>query len=172
MTDWPTIISAHGAMLWRTAYRILNHRDDALDCCQDALLDAYEYSLTHKVDQWAALLTSMATRRAIDRLRKRIRARRIEGSIDDVAEPAANTGYAAQWAQASELVDRLRNALIDLPGKQAEVFWLHCIERSSHDDISRELAISPNESRVLLHRARSQLASILDTRHSDARRST
>ena len=67
MTDWPNIISVHEAMLWRTVYRVLNHRDDALDCCQEALLDAYKYAMNHEVEDWGALLTSLATRRAIDR---------------------------------------------------------------------------------------------------------
>ena len=67
MTDWHEIISAHEAMLWRTVYRVLNDRDDALDCCQEALLDAYKYSINREVDDWGALLTTLATRRAIDR---------------------------------------------------------------------------------------------------------
>ena len=40
MIDWPQIVAAHEAVLWRAAYRVLAHRDDALDCCQEALLDA------------------------------------------------------------------------------------------------------------------------------------
>lgn len=172
MTDWPTIITAHEAMLWQTVYRIVNNRDDALDCCQEALLDAYKYSLTHKVDRWEAFLKSLATRRAVDRLRQRVRARRIAISLNGIAEPAANRDCPAERAEASELMDRLRNALVDLPDKQAEVFWLSCVERSSHDEIGRQLAISANESRVLLHRARLKLASILDILHSDARSST
>lgn len=171
MTDWPTIISAHEAMLWRTTYRILNHHDDALECCQEALLEAYEYSLTHQVVRWEAFLTSLATRRAIDRLRQRIRARRTSAPLNDVTEPNADINCPVQRAEATELMDRLRNALIDLPAKQSEIFWLSCVERSSHEDIGRQLAISPNESRVLLHRARSQLASILATDHSEVRRS-
>jgi RNA polymerase sigma-70 factor (ECF subfamily) len=172
MSDWPTIISAHESTLWRTAFRILNHRDDALDCCQEALLDAYEYSLTHKVDRWGAILTSMVTRRAIDRLRKRIRARWTALPLDDVVEPAVEADCPGPLAEASELMDRLRHGLVDLPEKQAEVFWLNCIEGWSHEDIGRQLQISPNESRVLLHRARSHLASILDAPHFGAKRST
>lgn len=172
MTDWHEIISIHEAMLWRTVYRVLNHRDDALDCCQEALLDAYKYALNHEVDDWGALLTSLATRRAIDRLRKRVRARQILVSLNDAPEPATDADCPVQRAQASELMDRLRNVLAELPDKQAEVFWLGCVEGLSHEQIGLQLTISPNESRVLLHRARLQLASTLDSRHFDARRTT
>ena len=171
MTDWLTIISAHEAKLWRTAYRILNHRDDALDCCQQAIVDAYEYSLTHGVDQWGAFLTSLTTRRAIDRLRQRNRTRQVV-SLSDAGEPASDSECPAQQAEASELVDRVRAALVDLPQKQAEVFWLSCVEHASHDDIGQCLGISANESRVLLHRARSRLDSILNHQRSGARQKT
>jgi RNA polymerase sigma factor (sigma-70 family) len=170
MTDWHEIIAIHEAMLWRTVYRVLNHRDDALDCCQEALLDAYKYALNNEVDDWGALLTSMATRRAIDRLRQRIRARRLMVSLNDAHEPATDADCPVQRAEASELMNHLRILVIDLPDKQAEVFWLSCIEGFTHQQIGRELTISPNESRVLLHRARLQLASMLDSSHFDARR--
>ena len=169
-TDWCTIISAHEVLLWRTAYRILNHREDALDCCQQAVLDAYEYSLTHQVDQWGGLLTSLTVRRAIDRLRHRVRSRRMTASLEEVTEPLADGDGPVELAEASELIGRLRNALAALPDKQAEVFWLSCVEQSSHAEIGRLMAISPNESRVLLHRARAQLASMLDTGRLNAGR--
>lgn len=169
-TDWRTIISAHEVLLWRTAYRILNHREDALDCCQQAVLDAYEYSLTRQVDQWGGLLTSMTVRRAIDRLRHRVRSRRMTTPLEEVAEPQVDGEDPAELAEASELMDRLRTAVATLPDKQAEVFWLSCVEQSSHAEIGRLMAITPNESRVLLHRARAQLASMLDTGRLNAGR--
>jgi RNA polymerase sigma factor (sigma-70 family) len=162
MTDWPAIVSTHESLLWRTAYRILNHRDDALDCCQQALLDAYEYGCNRTVDDWRALLTSVVTRRSIDRLRQRRRALRTVVALDQVAEPLAKTACPEQRTTELELMERLRSALTALPCKQAEVFWLSSVEQLSHEDISRQLAITQNESRVLLHRARLRLASLLD----------
>jgi RNA polymerase sigma-70 factor (ECF subfamily) len=170
MIDWPQIVSAHSATLWRAVYRVLNHRDDALDCCQDALLDAYRYAQNHDVDDWGALLTSLGTCRAIDRLRQRIRSRQVVISLKDTAEPATDADCPVQRAEASELVDRLRSVVAELPDKQSHVFWLSCVEGLSHEQIGRQLTISPNESRVLLHRARLRLASMLDSHHCDARR--
>jgi RNA polymerase sigma-70 factor (ECF subfamily) len=170
MIDWPQIVSAHEAVLWRAAYRILAHRDDALDCCQEALLDAYEYARTRSVNDWPALLTHFVTRRAIDRLRQRSRRQQTFTPLECVGEPAGSIGCPVREAEASELIDRLRQALAGLPQKQAEVWWLSSIEQLSHAAISAHLGITPNESRVLLHRARSQLGLQLDQQSSLNRR--
>jgi RNA polymerase sigma factor (sigma-70 family) len=172
MTDWNAIISRHQPKLWCTAYRLLNHYDDALDCCQDALLDAYQYAQKHNVDEWGAVLTSLTTRRAIDRLRQRVRTRRHVVSLNGVAEPHANGDCPVQSAEASEAMERVRGLLTELSEKQAAVFWLSCIEGMSHEQIGHQLAISVNESRVLLHRARAFIESGLQSRHSSAGKET
>lgn len=157
MIDWTEIVSKHQATLWHTAYRLLNHYDDALDCCQESLLDAYRMSSQDHVEEWGAVLTCLVTRRAIDRLRQRVRTRGHVVSLHGIAEPRADGDCPVQNAVASESVERLRGLLAELPEKQAAVFWLSCIEGMSHAAIGGQLAISANESRVLLHRARAVL---------------
>jgi RNA polymerase sigma factor (sigma-70 family) len=168
MTDWNAIIGRHQATLWRTAYRLLNHYDDALDCCQDALLDACQYASRHRVEEWGAVLTCLVTRRAIDRLRQRVRTRRHVVSLNGVAEPPAGCGGPVQNAEASEALERIRGLLAELSEKQATVFWLGCVEGMSHERIGQQLAISANESRVLLHRARAFLESGLQSHRTHA----
>jgi hypothetical protein len=56
-----------------------------------------------------------------------------------------------QPGRALELAERLPPHC-ELPDKQAR-FWLNCVE-SYHEQIGRQLTISPSESRVLLHWAR------------------
>jgi DNA-directed RNA polymerase specialized sigma24 family protein len=58
----------------------------------------------------------------------------------------------------NELFDRLRQMVSELPNKQAEAFWLTCIEGFSIDEISVLLSITANEARVLVHRARERLS--------------
>jgi RNA polymerase sigma-70 factor (ECF subfamily) len=59
-------------------------------------------------------------------------------------------------------MDRVRAGMAELPDKQAEVFWLSCIEGLAHHQISDRMAIPPGEVRVLLHRARARLRAVLD----------
>lgn len=125
-------------MLWQTVFRLLNHREDTLDCCQQVLLEAYEYTKDHQVDEWGAFLRTMATRRAIDGIRKKASAQYAPCSLQDMAEPITHVDCPVARAEATELMDRLRVALAHLPQHQAEAFWLSCIEDLSHDEISRE----------------------------------
>jgi RNA polymerase sigma-70 factor, ECF subfamily len=167
--DWQAILNEHGTRLWRAVYRLLGHYEDALDCCQEALLDAHQFALKENVDEWGALLTTLGTRRAIDRLRERVSRRQFAVPLQDVMEPVIETGGPVQHAEGAELLERLRHVLAELPVKQAEVFWLVCMEGLSHDEVGGQLAITANESRVLLHRARANLETRLNADKSNVR---
>ena len=71
-----------------------------------------------------------------------------------------NPGPVAQ-AQAAELSERLRLALVSLPAQQAEVFCLRCMSEMSYRDIARQLGIKTSAVGVLLHRARLRLRNLL-----------
>ena len=60
-----------------------------------------------------------------------------------------------------ELMDRVRAGMVELPEKQAEVFWLSCLEGLSHQQIADLMQVTPGEVRVLLHRARARLDDFL-----------
>src|SRR5713226_2297346 len=68
MTDWPLILAEHGPTVWRTVYRLLDHHADALDCYQETFLAAWRFAERAPVADWPSFLTSLATRRAMDRL--------------------------------------------------------------------------------------------------------
>jgi RNA polymerase sigma-70 factor (ECF subfamily) len=163
MTDWPSILAEHGPVVWRTVYRLLNHHADALDCYQETFLAAWRFTQRQPVADWASFLASLATRRAMDRLRQRYRSRSRLLAIDSVPEPSSEADCPLQHAKASELMDRVREGMTELPDKQADVFWLSCVEGQSHQQIGERMQISPAEVRVLLHRARTRLREILDS---------
>jgi RNA polymerase sigma factor (sigma-70 family) len=170
MVDWQAILAKHRTRMWRVVYRLLGHYDDALDCCQEALLDAHEFALKEEVAEWGSLLVTLGTRRAIDRLRKRISQRKFEVPLENVAEPGVDVGGPIQAAEAAELFEKLRRLVTALPDKQAEVFWLVCVEGLSNAEVGRQLAITPNEARVLVHRARTHLAKMLNIENMIARK--
>ena len=171
MDDWQAIVSEHGSRLWRAVYRLLLHYDDAMDCCQETLLDAHKFAQRETVVEWGALLTTLGTRRAIDRLRERISQQRFTTSLHDIDEPLSVAEGPIESAEATELIQQLQRAMAELPVKHAEVFWLVSIEGLSHDEVSRQLSISVNESRVLLHRARASLETILQLDKRNVRQS-
>jgi RNA polymerase sigma-70 factor (ECF subfamily) len=110
------------------------------------------------------MLQRIATNRAIDGLRKRVKRKRQE-EVTDVTIVEANTADAAQQAEASELADALRWAVGRLPVRQAEVFWLHEFGDATHQQIAEQLGITVNAVGVILHRARQKLQELLHRRN-------
>jgi RNA polymerase sigma-70 factor (ECF subfamily) len=162
MSDWPAILAEHGPTVWRTVYRLLDHHADALDCYQETFLAAWRSAERQPVADWASFLTSLATRRAMDQLRRRYRDRFRILPGGGVREPSSEAESPLGHASARELMDRVREGMAELPDKQAQVFWLSCVEGLSHQQISDRMTIPPGEVRVLLHRARAHLRAVLD----------
>jgi RNA polymerase sigma-70 factor (ECF subfamily) len=161
MIDWGAMLAAHGSTVWRTVYRLLDHHADALDCYQETFLTAFQCAGRQRVADWAAFLVSVATRRAMDQLRRRYRSRSHVIPIDRVAEPSSEVDGPLQQARANELMERVRAGMVELPDKQAEVFWLSCLEGLAHQQIADLMQVTPGEVRVLLHRARTRLGDFL-----------
>src|SRR5512140_2939255 len=86
--EWPVIVRQHGPIVWKTAYRLLGQDADAADCFQETFMSAMDYAGRHEVENWPGLLQRLATARALDQLRRRIRASRRQtpgGSFEHVA---------------------------------------------------------------------------------------
>lgn len=157
MTDWEKIVEEHGSDVWMTIYRILDHSTDAADCYQETFLSAVKMAGRESIRNWRSVLKSIATRRAIDRLREQARVRRRFQQFDSLVNIVSDMpGPAAVFDEAA-LMERVRGGLAEIPSKQAEVFWLRNIEDLSYREIVEQLAIEINEVGVLLHRARSRL---------------
>ena len=156
MTDWHRIVSEHGPMVWRAVYRLLGNEELARDCYQETFLAAMRVDGSHAVDNWQAMLRTLATRKAIDALRRRIRHReRVNGRADPALLPASGGGE--DRAQAGELVDAVREVLAQIPPRQAEAFALRHFEQMDNDEIARRLGTKPTNVNVLIHRAIAKL---------------
>jgi RNA polymerase sigma-70 factor (ECF subfamily) len=160
MIDWDELIRREGSAVWRTAYRLLRNRDDADECFQETFLAALEISQRQPVRNWPALLQRLATSRAIDRIRKRLRRRRHE-EVADIALAEANQRDPSQQAEAAELSNALRWALAHLPRRQAEVFSLAELGDWSYQQVADQLGLSVGAVGVILHRTRQKLQELL-----------
>jgi RNA polymerase sigma-70 factor, ECF subfamily len=161
MTDWQAIVDQHGELVWSTVWRLVGNHADASDCFQETLLEAVKLARRETVRDWPALLRHLATARALDLLRVRCRRRsRTEVQVDpsNLLSRDADPG---QTAEAGELADRLRAALAELPGQQAEVFCLCCVEKLSYSEIGERLQLTTGAVGVLLYRARQRLRGLL-----------
>lgn len=162
MTDWEAVIGQHLGIVLRTVYRLVGNHADAWDCVQDTFLDAVKMDRREYVGNWPALLRHLATAKALDLLRRRIR--RL-ARYDAEADPAAvisREPSPGRHAESVELAERLRAAVAQLPNRQAEAFCLTCFEQMSGEEVAERLKVSPTAARMLLLRARERLRILLE----------
>jgi RNA polymerase sigma-70 factor, ECF subfamily len=168
MTNWDAIVANDGPAVWRTLWRLLANREDVEECFQETFVAALTFSRRQAVDCWPALLCSLATARGMDRLRIRYRQgghRHDRGDGSDgrwLTEAVAMDAGPAEHAVAAELSERLRDALSQLPERQAEVFYLHALCGWSHRELGERMHMTDNAVGVTIHRARQRLRELLN----------
>ena len=159
MHDAHEICDRYGPIVWRCVYRILGDYADAMDCCQEVLCEAWQNSCEKELHE--AFMRWLATRRAIDRLRKRKRTQnRVQTDAQLTDVPVREPGPVNN-AEYNELFDALRRCVAMLPGLQGEALWLRCVEEMSYSEIAKQLRIERNTVGVLIHRAKSQMRKVL-----------
>lgn len=157
MHDWTAIVEEHGSLVWQTAYRLLSDEADAADCFQEVFLAAVELSRRQQVRNIGGLLSHLATVRAIDKLRRRIRDRHHQSSLAAEFPSHHRAVDPLRCAANSELADRLSDALTALPPREAEAFCLRYLSGMSYREIAQHLGISTGFTGVLLYRAKARL---------------
>ncbi len=162
MTDWETIVNQNVGVVLRTAHRLVGNHADAWDCVQETFLEAVKVDRRELVRDWSGLLRHLATVRALDLLRVRYRQRQRCDADADTSLAIGREPDPPCQAQASELADRLRASVSQLPRRQAQVFCLSCFEKMTSEQVGERLGISATAARMLLSRARRRLERLLE----------
>lgn len=150
-----------GPLVWGTIYRIIGDITEAEDCFQDVFVEVLERSPSNPVRNWAAYLRWLATRRALNQVKRSRRiARRSQprGVASSLTSPLPDP---AETAEHRETLEILCRAIAQLPDREREAVWLHCVEQMSHQEIAAQIQVSPNAVRVLVHRGRKKLCQML-----------
>jgi RNA polymerase sigma-70 factor (ECF subfamily) len=124
---------------------------EAEDAVQDALMTIH--ALRHTYDPgrpFGPWLTTIATRRAVDRLRRRGRGAGRESNIDDLPEAAAAVAPVAEERIAAR---DLRDAVSALPESQRTALRLAKLEDLSLAEASARSGLSIGALKVATHRA-------------------
>jgi RNA polymerase sigma-70 factor, ECF subfamily len=156
MTDWPAIVRQHTPTVWTAVYRILGSHADAADAFQETFNAAVALERRQPIRNWDATLTHLATTRAIDLLRKRIRNHRRLQKLQTLATPATESDPRTE-AEDRELLMHLRTSIADLPPKQAETYCLRYIHQWTYEQIAAEHNMTVNAVGVLLNATRTRL---------------
>ncbi len=152
------LFQEHSRRVLAAAYRVTGSRQDAEDALQTVFLRLTtrwgEIGLSATP---AAYLRRAAVNAAIDLLRSRAAAGAIP--IDELgSEPADRHGVSPErWHQDREFRRRLRQALLALTDRNAQVFCLRYFEDLTNKEIAEALGLSQTRVAVILHRARKRL---------------
>ena len=144
------------------ARRLTGNEEDARDVVQEAYLRAWKGIGKFRGDAafstWLYRITANAAASSIQRRRRH----RVV-PFDDDFEPvdAGAEQLVSQGAETAEALDRIADALDDLPVKLRSVVVLKDVYGLSHEAIADELGISVSAAKVRLHRARHKLRDVL-----------
>jgi RNA polymerase sigma-70 factor (ECF subfamily) len=162
--NWQVILQKHAKLVWQTSYRLLGERCDAEDCFQETFISALKTAKRQRIRNISALLVHLATRRAIDMLRKRCSQLQADiSNIDTTRLQSSNPGP-LQQVYRDEVISRLRKALTELPEQQANAFCMRYLSDMSQKQIAERLGVTANAAGVLVHRAKESLQEIFKRR--------
>ena len=167
------LLAQHQDKLYRVAFRMAGHHEDAQDLLQDALLEAYRsfkrFQRGTYFDKW---LYRIMTNTFIDRQRHKKRVGHVESL--DAPLPGGEGGDAPvrdipDWTDEPSrrilgdlFEERIQKALDSLPPESRLVLILADVEEFSYEEISEMMDTPIGTVRSRLHRARAMMRQKLD----------
>lgn len=159
------IMRSHYERTFRLVYAIVRHEADARDVCQEIWLTVWRELPKFRGDaRFSTWLHPIATRRALDHLRKRRRwfdrflSYDSGGDAVESAPEPATTEDAGQFAEGGERRAALHAALAALPPKLRAVLALREVEGLSYEEIAQAVSIPTGTVMSRLYHARRLLA--------------
>ncbi len=157
------LMRRYNQRLFRVARGILTDAAEAEDVMQEAYLRAFRELATFRGEAlFATWLTRIACHEALARSRKRWRL--VPSSGGEPPDPPAETPGPEQQAGNRELQALLLAAIELLPDPLRSVFCLREVEGLSTEQTAEALALTAENVRVRLHRAKRNLRQTLDER--------
>jgi len=165
------LVERHSRNLFRLAYRMTGHQEDAEDVVQETFLRAYRQLA--KFDDRASFgtwLYRIAANCSLDLIRARKRRSENrenhdsteEGAPDPVQLLADGAPTPERLALSGEVQRRVAGALDDLSEMERAAFVLRHYEGMCIDDISRTLGVQPNAAKHSVFRAVQKLRRALE----------
>ncbi len=126
----------YGSLLYSAAYQVLDDREDARDCVQEALARVWRSpdSYTRARGALRSFLVVCVRNEAITRLRAKTRRLRVVERVAALPQEHAELGDVDVIER-----DRLRAALATLPAEQRRPLEMAYYEQKTHTEIAREL---------------------------------
>ncbi len=153
-----TLLREVEQQVYRTAYYLLNHEQDAMDAAQEALIRIYtKINSYEEKAQFRTWVQRIVTNICIDKFRRK----RPSVSIDEhelVFEAGDNVETEVLSSYAAE---EIREAIGKLPDHHRSVVVLRYLQDFSYNEIAESLNLPLNTVKSYLFRARQQLQTLL-----------
>ncbi len=127
------LVSRHAGMVYSVCRRVLRHSADAEDVTQDCFVKLARSRMVPK-SSFVSWLHSMATRVAIDHVRREARRRAVEKRFAIHTPPERQ-----DWSEVEPYVDE---AIEELPLDLRDVIIAHFIQRRTHAEIAKTLGVT------------------------------
>jgi len=171
------LVKRYENKVYRLAFKILRHEDDAGEALQDAFMSAYRGLKNFKSDStFSTWLYRVATNAALMKYRKR-RDGHISLEQSQSYDEDADRLEIPDWSAlpdedllTGELDEILAEGLSRLPDELREVFVMRDIEELSNSDVAERLQLTVPAVKSRLHRARLQLRDRLNRYFQDRMR--
>lgn len=164
-TAFGVLMRSHYERIFRLVYSIVRHEADARDVCQQIWITVWKELPNFRGEaKFSTWLHPIATRRALDHLRKRRRwfdrflpFDTQDANVASAPEPVT-TDDAGKQAEQGERKAELEAALAALPPKLRAVLALREVEGLSYEEIAQATAIPTGTVMSRLYHARRLLA--------------
>ncbi len=158
------LATEHGRFLYRIAWSVLRHAEDAEDCVQEALLKLYRGESWRQLTNERAFLGSVVWRLAIDRRSVR------QSGAEDSAELQFADSRPTPEAAAADHDERqlLRELIAELPEELRDTLRLSALEELNSREIGDVMGIPEGTVRTRLMRARAELQTRWAARRGEA----
>ena len=151
-----TIWVQHSPHIDAVVRRLVGDADMAADIAQEVWIQIFRALPTYRGDsQFGTWAHRIAVNRTLNALRKVRRIEKVEIEIDDHSAAVEPDGDRALIAASIE------EAAAKLSPGARTVFLLHDVEGYTHEEIARELGITPGGSKSQLFKARAKLRRLL-----------
>jgi RNA polymerase sigma-70 factor, ECF subfamily len=157
------IFDQYQKKVYRIAYGVVRHREDALDIVQEVFIKLYRSIRSFEgKSNFYTYLYRMALNTAIDHSRKKEKAPPLSLDAEDAFQPAEDSERGAdRLLLKKEMEDHLRKAIDKLPPDQKKVILLREVEELSYQEIAEVTGSSIGTVMSRLHYARKKLQEML-----------
>ncbi|MFC3714623.1 RNA polymerase sigma factor [Luteimonas soli] len=161
------LVRDHQGLCWHVIQRMVRHREDTRELCQEAFLRVHRHLHQYRFDaplkSWIAQVAYSIALRHLERRRIPL-AEAVDGDGMALAELVADA-HDAHAAVADDQVNRYLHAAIEsLPPLQRTLLTLYHLEELSIPEISRITGIAEGTIKSHLFRSRKQLRALLEPR--------